>query len=471
MVPTDPRGNSRHEGTNVPNATEERDNGGASRFPKILLQFIPGTQSFRRVASSNIFKKSEHSHFGTSFSYVHCKLSSGYRQKRRLHVQNRSAGWVLSCTNTPFNSKYLRFAFENKVFQLRVLPFSLNAAPQVFTHLGHAMTGYPHRLLISVIPFLNDWLVHHPDRQVLLCHQSQLLNTLELVDFVLNKKKSELDIVQDIQFLDVQLLLDLGRAFLPESKAREIIARACELSSQQVLSYQRVAQFMGSLNWASGLIPVGRLHLRPLQCNFHSLGLKNRFTPQHRSDQPALANLLQQWKDLSFLISGMSIRPFQVDFTIFTDASTQGWGAHMGDSQISGTWTRWDRHINFLELKAVFAALCHWGSVLWGHQVLISTDNTTVVSYLKKQGGTHSLTLLHLVVDLFMWLQAQDIARYIPGCLNVIAGAYSDQISQYRQSLNSEIVNRIFQVWGTPMIDMFATIHNTCLLQFMSPIP
>ena len=27
---------------------------------------------------------------------------------------------------------------------------------------------------------------------------------------------------------------------------------------------------------------------------------------------------------------------FQVEFTIFTDASTQGWGAHMGDSQISG---------------------------------------------------------------------------------------------------------------------------------------
>ena len=42
------------------------------------------------------------------------------------------------------------------------------------------------------------------------------------------------------------------------------------------------------------------------------------------------------------IISHMSeipIRPFQAQFTIFTDASTQGWGAHMGDSQISGVWT------------------------------------------------------------------------------------------------------------------------------------
>ena len=40
-----------------------------------------------------------------------------------------------------------------------------------------------------------------------------------------------------------------------------------------------------------------------------------------------------------FLTSGIPIRPFQAEFTIFTDTSTQGWGAYMGDSQISGTWT------------------------------------------------------------------------------------------------------------------------------------
>ena len=118
---------------------------------------------------------------------------------------------------------------------------------------------------------------------------------------------------------------------------------------------------MGSLNWASGLIPLGRLYLRPLQRHFHSLGLKNRFTPPLRSDPLVLANLLQHWQDLRFLTSGIPIRTFQADFTIFTDASTQGWGAHMGDSQISGTWTRTDRklHINCLELKAVVSALQH----------------------------------------------------------------------------------------------------------------
>ena len=378
----------------------------------------------------------------------------------------------------PSSRKYLRFAFENRVYQFRVLPYGLNTAPQVFTRLGHTVTAYLHRQGVSVIPYLDDWLVHHPDRQILLRHQALLLDTLDLVGFILNQKKSELDLTQDLQFLGIHLRLDLGRALLPESKAGEIVTCARHLSSLKVLNYSQVSHFMGSLNWASGLIPLGRLYLRPLQRHFHSLGLTNRFTPPRKSDPVVLANLLRQWLDPHFLTSGIPIRPFQADYTIFTDASNQGWGAHMGDSKISGIWTHVDRklHINCLELKAVICALQHWAPLLQGHQVMIATDNSTVVSYINKQGGTRSTSLLRLTVDLFLWLESQDIvvrARHIPGCLNVIA----DHLSRPNQpiptewSLHPEIVNRIFRVWGTPEVDMFATLSNSHLPRFMSPVP
>ena len=196
---------------------------------------------------------------------------------------------------------------------------------------------------------------------------------------------------------------------------------------------------MGSLNWASGLILLGRLYLRPLQRFFHSLGLTDRFTPWRRSDPSVLASLLQQWQDLPFLTSGIPIRPFQVEFTIFTDTSTQGWGVHRGDSLISGTSAPLNHqlHINCLELKAIEAALHRWAPVLQGHQVMIATDNSAVVSYINKQGGTWSHTLLRLVVKLFTWLQAQNIvvrARHIPGCLNVIA----DHLSRPNQPISTE---------------------------------
>ena len=213
------------------------------------------------------------------------------------------------------------------------------------------------------------------------------MNMLDLVGFVLNRKESELDLAQDIQFLGIRLRLDLGEASLPESKAWEIVAHARHLSSLPVLTDAQVSQLLGSLNWASGLIPLGCLYLRPLQRHFHSLGLTDQFTQPRRSDPLVLAKFLRRWQVPRFLTSGIPLRTFQGEFTIFTDASPQGWGTHMGDSQILGTWTHTDRklHINCLELKAVSHALQHWAQMLQGHQVMIATDNSTVVSYINKQ--------------------------------------------------------------------------------------
>ena len=164
------------------------------------------------------------------------------------------------------------------------------------------------------------------------------------------------------------------------------------------------------------------------------------------------------------------IQPFQADFKIFTDASTQDWGAHMGDSQISGVFTRSEHklHIHVRELKAIILALQHRISVLQGHHVMIATDNTTVVAYINKQGGTHSHTLLWLVVDLDIAIWA----RHIAGCLNVIADRLSrpNKPITTERSLHPEAVNLIFKLWGTPVGDMFATVHNMHLPQFMSPV-
>ena len=81
----------------------------------------------------------------------------------------------------------------------------------------------------------------------------------------------------------------------------------------------------------------------------------------------------------------------------------------MGDSQIAGVWTRLERklHISVLELKAVILVLHHWATVLQGHHGLIATDNTSVVAYINKQGGTHSHLVLRLVEELFLWLQTR----------------------------------------------------------------
>ena len=158
---------------------------------------------------------------------------------------------------------YLRFAFENKV-----LHFSLNTAPQVFTCLRHRVAAYLHHQGLSVIPYLDDWLIHHPDCQVLLRHQSQLLNILNMVGLRLNEAKSELDQFRISSFWGFHYSWIRGELPSQYPKLGDM-AHACRISSQKTLSYREVSQFMGSLNWASRLIPPGHLHLRPLQHFIH----------------------------------------------------------------------------------------------------------------------------------------------------------------------------------------------------------
>ena len=79
----------------------------------------------------------------------------------------RSAGCVLSCTNTFGQQKGPTFCLR-KQYQFRVLPFGLNTAPQVFSRLAHTVAAYLHR---QGILYLDNRLIHHPDHQVLLDHQ------------------------------------------------------------------------------------------------------------------------------------------------------------------------------------------------------------------------------------------------------------------------------------------------------------
>ena len=73
---------------------------------------------------------------------------------------------------------------------------------------------------------------------------------------------------------------------------------------------------------------------------------------------------------------------------VFTDASFVGWGAHLDDKTARGSWfvPESNLHINFLEPKAVLLALQRFQDICSNQVVLIATDNTTVVSYINKQG-------------------------------------------------------------------------------------
>ena len=262
------------------------------------------------------------------------------------------------------------------------------------------------------------------------------MNTLDLVGFVLNRKKSELDLTQDIQFLGIRLRLDLGEASLPESKTREIVARARHLSSLRVLTFSQVSQLMGLLNWASGLIPLDHLYLRPVQRHFYSLGLTNRFTPPRRSD-PCHPFTALAGPTLSYLrnpyphVSG-GLRDFYRCLQAGVDRSHGGFP----DFGYLDPYRPQAPHQLF---GVQGSSLCPTalgpsapgppGYDRYGH-----FDSSFVYQQTRRDPFPH---LVQLTVKLLLWLEAQNItvrARHIPGCLNKIA----DHLSRPNQPIPTE---------------------------------
>ena len=156
----------------------------------------------------------------------------------------------------------------------------------------------------------------------------------------------------------------------------------------------------------------------------------------------------------------------------------EGWGAHLDQNSTKGLWSDREKrlHIYVLELKAVSLALRDFKDQCQNQTVLVATDNSTVVPYINKQGGTHSAEMCALLWKIMTWGHHYPItlkARHVLGCLKVMADllSRSNQVQSTEWSLHPQVFKQICQKWFTPHVDLFATHLNHKLPLYVSPIP
>ncbi|KAI2653956.1 Transmembrane protein 255B [Labeo rohita] len=105
----------------------------------------------------------------------------------------------------PRHRPFLRFAFEGRAYQYKVLPFGLSLSPRVFTKVAEAALFPLWQTGIRILNYLDDWLLIAHSRD-LLCEQRDLvLRHLSHLGLQVNREKSKLSPVQRISFLGVEL--------------------------------------------------------------------------------------------------------------------------------------------------------------------------------------------------------------------------------------------------------------------------
>ena len=109
-----------------------------------------------------------------------------------------------------------------------------------------------------------------------------------------------------------------------------------------------------------------------------------------------------------------------------------------------------------------------------GRKVQIKSDNTTVVSYLNRQGGTRSAKLCLLTWQIYQWAIRNRIdlcAAHIPGEENVLA----DALSRAVPILTEWALDKDSFLWACrrmsspPKVDLCATSENHQLPKFVAP--
>ena len=224
--------------------------------------------------------------------------------------------------------------------------------------------------------------------------------------------------------------------------------------------------------------PLRVTNMRPIQWH-----LKNNWRVPESLEKviPVSKSLhphLRWWLEESNVLLGQPLHPLKHALQIFTDASKEGWDAHLDEHTARGQWSLPESklHINHLELKAVFLALKEFQTLVFNKTVLVATDNTTVVAYINKEGGMKSGSLCALLWRILSWCTSQQVtlrARHILGRLNVIADKLSrlGQTIQTEWSLHPEVFQAVCSRWHQPQVDLFATRFNNKLPQFVSPVP
>ena len=381
--------------------------------------------------------------------------------------------WVVSIDLTdayfhiPIHKKsqhLLRFHVAGQTYQFWALPFGIATAPLEFTRVVKEVKLMLQNRGIRIHQYLADWLLC-PIRR-------SLLRTVKGTSRVRSKAwvgnqlpKIRAKAYSKFQLPRLQVRLGQGRSLTHRKEMADLdkIHRTKQLDHytqdsnvfHRDSSISRKNSSNGQITYETfPVVPENPLEVSPI------FG---------RSD-----TILRDFEKASELVEGSKLCVDRVSSPCKRTQSTtihrcvrQGLGYTFGkpDSQWNVVGHEANLHINILELKAVFLAIRSFQTHLVSKRALVASDNATAVSYLNKQGGTHSLEMCLMVWRLMAFCNPRAIllrVRNIQGCLNIIKDSRScrDKIIQTEWSLHPNFFQMICQIWHRPMVDMFATKMN-----------
>lgn len=356
---------------------------------------------------------------------------------------------------------------DGEQLRFTCLPFGLASAPRIFTKIIRAVVKPLRTKGITLVSYLDDFLIISPSEEQAKLDYIQVSNHLESFGFTINLKKSIPIPSREVEFLGMTLSSREMTIRVPKEKTKSLKTEIRSVMKKSFIQVRKLAALlgkMGALTEGFGPSFISQRLLQQVVIEGAKKGWDSWVKIPTKSREE-----LHWWLDHLDLHNGRSLLQAETTLMITTDASKTGWGGHTDHSQMQGLWGNVDsaQSSNFRELKAIWIALSSLPSLPpKGAQILIRSDNKTAVAQINRQSNPRHPHLLELSKAIWAWALTQGFtlkAEYIPGVENVKADRLSRSKSppQADWKITSSVSRKIQKIFRSKIsIDLFAARGN-----------
>ena len=188
--------------------------------------------------------------------------------------------------------KYLRFKFEEQIYEFTCVPNGIKSGPRLFTKLMKIPLATLRRQNnITITGYIDDTLIIADSVTECAKALADTAALLQALGFTINREKSEFLPVTKLQYLGYIIDSNLMRVTLPSDKVENIYEMVQELINDDVCTIRRAAQVAGSLISTSSANRFAALFSKQLEIE------KNMALKQNYFDFDAVMSLTDDCKE------------------------------------------------------------------------------------------------------------------------------------------------------------------------------
>ena len=300
---------------------------------------------------------------------------------------------------------YLKFIFQGQIFQYLVLPFGYTGSPRIFSKIIGNIVARLRSLGLLMSFYLDDSWQGAPSFKGCLDACVRTYSLLQACGFIPKLSKSTLLPSTCIDILGTRVDSVSVTVTLPPKKSEKILSLIQHhlLCKSRFISIRDLASLIGKLLSCTIVCPLGQLYYRDMEwCKLRGLKLNNgNWDGKCKLTDKALIEL--QWWSRNLPHSFAPIHRPNPHLVLYTDSSSYAWGGFFQGQYCQGYFTDAEKQlsINTKETLAILYSYCSFKEFFHHNPVLVQSDSTCAITYVKNFGGMPSALRSKIVKDLW----------------------------------------------------------------------